>query len=125
MHQFILIFCLIGRPNDSEDIDLETSRKKSGPRGRPAKRKAPSPDHDDSVDELKPEDGSGGLLTSTAIRMFAGAGEPQSRAQVKGDIAMVAQRSAHMSNHSKIAGAVENLAAIVGRREVLDKAAAD
>ncbi|CAN0372970.1 unnamed protein product [Pylaiella littoralis] len=34
MHQYLMIFCLIGRPSSSEDPDLATARKTSGPPGR-------------------------------------------------------------------------------------------
>ena len=70
---------------------------------------------------MSPEEGSGGILNSNAIRMFAGAGEPQSRDKVKDEVSKLTERNAQLSNQAKIAVAVENLAAIVGRREVLDQ----
>ena len=97
-HHFTLIFCLIGRPSKGEDPDLATARETSGPPGRPAQRKGHPSNDGDGVEVLSPGEGSGGMLTSSAIRMFAGAGEAQSRAKVKDATVAVAQRNAQITN---------------------------
>ncbi|CAN0559262.1 unnamed protein product [Ectocarpus sp. 12 AP-2014] len=106
MHQYLLTFCLIERPCSSEDPDLRTARKTSGPKGRGAsgakgrggkqKREKGSPG---TCDESGSE-ASGAYtnidLSSNAIRMFTGAGEIQSRAQVKKETAAVAAANAQL-----------------------------
>ncbi|CAB1110555.1 unnamed protein product [Ectocarpus sp. CCAP 1310/34] len=91
MHQYLLTFCLIGRPCSSEDPDLRTARKTSGAKGRGAsgakgrggkqKAKKGSPGTSDESGS----EASGAYtevdLSSNAIRMFTGAGEIQSQAQ--------------------------------------------
>ncbi|CAN0392777.1 unnamed protein product, partial [Pylaiella littoralis] len=75
--------------------------------------------------------GSDGNLTSTAIRTLAGAGEPQSRAQVQKQQAEVkskapneAFRQKRLARGDQITKAVKTLADSVAARRVLDKEAA-
>ncbi|CAN0334663.1 unnamed protein product, partial [Ectocarpus sp. 4 AP-2014] len=141
MHQYLLTFCLIGRPCSSEDPDLRTARKTSGPKGRGASgakgrggkqnaKKGSPGTSDESGSEA-----SGAYtevdLSSNAIRMFTGAGEIQSRAQVKKETAAVAAANAQLqarrvqeTNTGKLVTAVEALSAAVVSRQSLDEEAA-
>ncbi|CAN0300515.1 unnamed protein product, partial [Ectocarpus sp. 13 AM-2016] len=133
MHPYLLTYCLIGRPSSSEDPDLRTARKTSGPKGRGGKQKAKkgSP----STSDGSGSETSGAYtevdLSSSAIRMFAGAGETQSRAQVKKEHAAVAAANAQeqarrvqQAHTGKLVTAVEALSAAVVSRQALDEEAA-
>ena len=102
MHLFTLIFCLIGRPERGSRPS--NGQVTSGPPCRPAKQKGHLSNDGDGVEVLSPGEGSGGMLTSTAIRMFAGAEEPQSQAKVKDATVAVAQRNAQITNPLKNCG---------------------
>ncbi|CAN0147105.1 unnamed protein product, partial [Hapterophycus canaliculatus] len=127
IHQYLLIYCFIGRPSSSQDQDLRTARKTSGPSERPRKRKGgPSTSKKESVAAAQVQ-GPAGNLDSTAIRMFAGAGEAQSRAQVQKEQAAViaasaqeTSRQAQMAHSGKLVKAVEVLSAVVAARQELD-----
>ncbi|CAB1096708.1 unnamed protein product [Ectocarpus sp. CCAP 1310/34] len=139
MHQYLLTFCLIGRPCSSEDPDLRTARKTSGPNGRGAsgakgcggtqKAKKGSPG---TSDESGSESGAYTEidLSSNAIRMFTGAGEIESLAQVKETAAVAAAnaqlqaRRVQETNTGKLVTAVEALSAAVVSRQSLDEEAA-
>ncbi|CAN0353724.1 unnamed protein product, partial [Ectocarpus sp. 6 AP-2014] len=135
MHPYLLTYCLIGRPSGSEDPDLRrTARKTSGPKSREGKQKSKrgSPG---SSDESGSET-SGAYtdvdLSLNAIRMFAGAGESQSRAQVKKEHAAVAAANAQeqarrvqQTHTGKLVTAVEALSAAVVSRQALDEEAAE
>ncbi|CAN0450642.1 unnamed protein product [Pylaiella littoralis] len=146
MHQYLMIFCLIGRPSSSEDPDLATARKTSGPPGRErtprkqttrgGKRKAgagSSSSSSSSEDIISYSSGAGsnGNLDSTAIRTYAGAGEAQSRAQVKKESAAVAKnvaseayRQKRLAQTSQLAQAVVSLSESVAAKCTLDEEAA-
>ncbi|CAB1117478.1 unnamed protein product [Ectocarpus sp. CCAP 1310/34] len=136
MHPYLLTCCLVGRPSSSEDPDLRTARKTSGPKGRGGKQKAKkgSP----STSDGSGSETSGAYtevdLSSSAIRMFAGGGEIQSRAQVKKEHAAVAAANAQeqaeqarrvqQAHTGKLVTAVEALSAAVVSRQALDEEAA-
>ncbi|CAB1102243.1 unnamed protein product [Ectocarpus sp. CCAP 1310/34] len=133
MHPYLLTYCLIGRPSSSEDPDLRTARKTSGPKGRAGKQKA-------QKESPSTSDGSGSEtsgaytevgLSSSAIRTFAGADEIQSRAQVKNEHTAVAAANAQeqarrvqQAHTGKLVTAVEALSAAVVSRQALDEDAA-
>ncbi|CAM9368883.1 unnamed protein product, partial [Pylaiella littoralis] len=94
--------------------DLATARKTSGPPGRErtprkqttrgGKRKAgagSSSSSSSSSEDIISYSRSNGNLDSTAIRTFAGAGEAQSRAQVKKESAAVAKNVASEAYRQK------------------------
>lgn len=130
LHEYLLIYCIIGRPSDSEDPDLKTARKTSGPPNRGGKRRstgASSSDTDGDLDST----GSLGNLDSTAIRTFAGAGEIQSRSAVKREraaIALNAQqevfRQKRLNHSEKMLKAVEALTANSALRNQREEEAA-
>lgn len=127
IHQYLLIYCFIGRPSSSEDADLATARKTSGPSDRPNKRKKGAPANSNQSDEVEEVQAPPGNLDSKAIRMFAGAGQAQSRAQVQKEQAAVAaasakaaQRQAQMADSVKLVKAVEALSAAVSAKSELD-----
>ncbi|CAB1104403.1 unnamed protein product [Ectocarpus sp. CCAP 1310/34] len=133
MHPYLLTYCLIGRPSSSEDPDLRTARKTSGPKGRGGKQKVKN--GSPSTSDGSGSETSGAYtdvdLSSSAIRMFAGAGEVQSRAQVKKEHAAVAAANAQeqaprvqQAHTGKLVTAVEALSAAVVSRQALDEEAA-
>ncbi|CAN0036593.1 unnamed protein product, partial [Ectocarpus sp. 8 AP-2014] len=141
IHPYLLTFCVIGRPSSSEDPDLRTARKTSGPKGRGAsglKGRGGTPKAKKGSPTTSDESGSEASgaycevdLSSSAIRMFAGAGEVQSRAQVKKETAAVAAANAQLqarrvqeTNTGKLVTAVEALSAAVVSRQTLDEEAA-
>lgn len=132
LHEFLLIYCLIGRPSDSEDPDLQAARKTSGPSQRPAKRKSTGATGDDNSDRDSMSSGSLGNFDSTTIRTFVGAGEAQSRAKIKRERALVAQNAAHESYRQKRLQQSENLitavetltTAAVARQKIYEEVAA-
>ncbi|CAM9263997.1 unnamed protein product, partial [Pylaiella littoralis] len=137
MSPYLITYCLIGRPSDSEDPDLRTARVTSGPRNRLGKRKAglrattSSGSSNEESETDSGEVGTGGNLDSTAIRTFAGAGEAQSRAKVKKETAAVhanvAQekfRQQRMGQTEKLVGAVQTLSDAVVAKQRLDEEAA-
>ena len=84
IHPLLLTYCFMGRPSSSEDTDLKTARKTSGPKGRKGKLKSKQGSLNTS-EESGPEAHGAYTevdLSSSAIRMFTGAGESQSRTQV-------------------------------------------
>ncbi|CAM9200827.1 unnamed protein product [Ascophyllum nodosum] len=85
IHPFLLTYCLIGRPSSSEDPDLKTARKTSGPKGRKGKLKSKQGSLNTSEKSGPKAHGAYTEvdLSSSAIRMFTGAGDSQSRVQVK------------------------------------------
>ncbi|CAM9682684.1 unnamed protein product [Ascophyllum nodosum] len=96
IHPFLLTYCLLGRPSSSEDTDLKTAWKTSGPKGRKGKLKSKQGSLNTS-EESGPEAHGAYTevdLSSSAIRMFTGAGESQSRAQVQKETAAVAAANA-------------------------------
>ncbi|CAN0085693.1 unnamed protein product [Pylaiella littoralis] len=137
MSPYLITYCLIGRPSDSEDPDLRTARVTSGPRNRLGKRKAglrattSSSSSNEESETDSGEVGTGGNLDSTAIRTFAGAGEAQSRAKVKKETAAVhanvAQekfRQQRMGQTEKLVEAVQTLSDAVVAKQRLDEEAA-
>ncbi|CAN0408620.1 unnamed protein product [Pylaiella littoralis] len=134
--QYLITYCLIGRPSHSEDPDLRTARVTSGPRNVLGKRKAGmkpatclSSNEESETDSG--EAGTGGNLDSTDIRTFAGAGEAQSRAKVKKEIAAVhanvvqeTLRQGRMGHIEELVGAVQTLSNAVVAKKRLDEEAA-
>ncbi|CAN0317060.1 unnamed protein product, partial [Ectocarpus sp. 6 AP-2014] len=132
MHPYLLTDCLIGRPSSSEDPDLRTARKTSGPKGRGGKQesKRGSPGTSDESGSETSGAYTDVDLSSNATRMFAGAGESQSRAQVKKEHAAVAAANAQeqarrvqQTHTGKLVTAVEALSAAVVSRQALDEEA--
>ncbi|CAN0260680.1 unnamed protein product, partial [Scytosiphon promiscuus] len=136
IHQYLLIYCFIGRPSSSQDQDLRTARKTSGPSDRPIPKKrkggpSASGKGGKGRDGVVLVEAPAGNLASTAIRMFTGAGQAQSRAQVQKEQAAVAAASAQetarqaQTTHSgKLVKAVEALSAAVAAKQALDIQAA-
>ena len=130
LHEYLLIYCLIGRPSNSEDPDLKTARLTSGPPNRPSKRKVPE-ESSSGLDGSSSCSGSMGNLDSTAIRTFVGAGEAQSRSKVKKEHAAVVQnvaqeayRQQRLQQSNKIVKAVELLTASAMKKQEREEAEA-
>ena len=131
IHEFLLIYCLIGRPSTSEDSDLRTARKTSGPPKRKEKRKSGSFSSTEDSETVAGSAGPGGNLDSSAIRTFTGAGEGQSRAQVKKEIAAVGKnvaqerhRQKRLAYAEKLVDAVLTLSEAVAAKQRLEAEAA-
>lgn len=133
VHEYLLLYCLIGRPSSSEDPDLATARTTSGPPRRSGKRslEAASPGGEGEESDSGSM-GSNGNLDSSAIRMFTGAGEIQSRAKVKKELQGVASRVAdqeyrrqRLANQEVLIKAVTSLSETVVAKQRLDAEAAE
>ena len=132
IHPFLLTYCLIGRPSSSEDPDLKTARKTSGPKGRKGKLKSKQGSLNTSEKSGPKAHGAYTEvdLSSSAIRMFTGAGDSRSRVQVKETPAVAAAnaqaqaRRIQETNSGKLIAGVEALSAAVVSRQALDQEAA-